>query len=118
MILIVDDQMMSAALAQVMLAHHGVSSTMKHSGTEALTWLERHKVRVVLCDLNMPGMHGAEVAREICTRLGEERPRLIAYSAYIPAEDAEVLLEAGFDDFLEKPARAETLAEAVKKWLN
>lgn len=117
MILIVDDQTMTAALAQVMLARHGIGSTLKHSGFEALAWLERHKVSVVLCDLSMPGMDGAELAREIHLRWGAERPRLIAYSAYFPIEVEDAVREAGFDDFLSKPANADTLAAAVKKWL-
>jgi CheY-like chemotaxis protein len=118
MILIVDDQTMTAALAQVMLARHGVASTMTHSGAQALEWLDRHKVRVVLCDISMPDMDGTAVAREIHARWGEDRPKVIAYTAYPPDDGTQALLEAGFDDVLQKPARAETLAAAVKKWLN
>ncbi|HKY02053.1 MAG TPA: response regulator [Burkholderiales bacterium] len=117
MILIVDDQTMTATLAQVMLARYGIGSTLKHSGVEALYWLERHKVRVVLCDISMPGMDGTELAREIRARWGKDRPRLVAYSAYPPPDGEEGLREAGFDDYLKKPAGAETLATAVKRWL-
>lgn len=117
MILIVDDQSLAAGMAQVILARYGIGSTIKHSAIDALVWLERHKVQVVLCDISMPDMDGTELAREIRVRFGEDRPRLVAYSAYPPPNGEEGLREAGFDDFLEKPAVPAMLATAVKRWL-
>ena len=116
-VLIVEDVTMTACLTQVMLAHQGLTSAIAYGGDEALEWLDKNQVDVVLCDISMPGMNGFEVAREICTRWEEHRPRLIAFTAYPLENERTALLEAGFDDVIAKPVRAETLGAVLKKWM-
>ncbi|HKO88890.1 MAG TPA: response regulator [Burkholderiales bacterium] len=116
-VLIVEDVTMTACLTQVMLAHQGFTSAIAYGGDAALEWLAKHQADIVLCDISMPGMTGFDVAREICARWEENRPRLIAFTAYPLEHQRTALLEAGFDDVVAKPVRAETLGAVVKKWM-
>ena len=117
-VLIVDDITMTAGLTQVMLSHHGISSAVVYAGEDALGWLEHNRTGVVLCDISMPGMDGLALAKHIDARWGDERPRLIAYTAYPRDHERVALIEAGFDDFIAKPVRADTLATVIRKWLD
>ena len=117
-VLIVDDITMTAGLTQVMLSHHGISSAVVYAGEDALDWLEHQRAGVVLCDISMPGMDGIALAKHIEARWGDERPKLVAYTAYPRDHERVALIEAGFDDFIAKPVRADTLAGVIRRWLD
>jgi DNA-binding response OmpR family regulator len=58
----------------------------------------------VIADINMPGMSGYAVARELRERHGELGPLLIAISgAWTSAADRQVGKAAGFDHYVLKP---------------
>ena len=59
---------------------------------------------VVILDVNMPGMSGFAVAREIRTRRGIAAPLLIAISGkWTRKEDQQLGEGIGFDHYLLKP---------------
>lgn len=118
-VLVVDDVRLTAELARAMLAHGGVAAEVVHSGEAALDWLSQHNADLILSDWRMPGMNGAQLAHAVQERLKDaERPWLIAYTAYAEEEEKAVILSAGFDEVLQKPARADVLARTVKRWLS
>jgi CheY-like chemotaxis protein len=55
-------------------------------------------------DVQMPEMDGMEAARRINSEFAAaERPRIIACTANVLADDQRMYLEAGMDGFLAKP---------------
>jgi CheY-like chemotaxis protein len=82
------------------------------SGAEAIDaagWLPQ----VVILDWQMPGMDGAETARRLRARLGDD-PRIVLYSASGRAEAEVEALAAGADLFVEKGTEADALVAAVQ----
>lgn len=71
------------------------------------------KFDVIMIDLNMPGVDGFEVARNIRSQQLNRKTHLIA----LTASDEEQLdgkhIKAGFDELLEKPVRMEKLLRRV-----
>jgi CheY-like chemotaxis protein len=61
-----DDPVICDQLAEL-FASEGLRVTTAREGREALEILESAKVRVVVCDLIMPGMNGWELARALRT---------------------------------------------------
>jgi CheY-like chemotaxis protein len=63
-------------------------------------------------------MDGWEATRQIRKREnGGRRVPIIAATASMTLEHREKCLEAGMDDFVEKPLRRNTLARVLSKWL-
>lgn len=109
-ILVIDDnetnRQVTLSMLQV-LGHHAVAAA---SGAEGLEALAAARFDVVLLDVMMPGMDGAEVAQQI-RAMGEAPPRVIGLSALPQARDR--CLAAGMEAFLVKPVRLRQLAGAL-----
>jgi CheY-like chemotaxis protein/two-component sensor histidine kinase len=71
------------------------------------------KPQVALLDIGMPVLDGLGAAAEICKRMGESRPKLIALSGYGQKKDREQSKKAGFDLHLVKPAEPAALRQAL-----
>ena len=68
-ILCVDDEQIPLILRKTVLEKLGYSVVTANSGTEALEQLQTQRVDLVLTDMLMPGLSGAELAREIKQRM-------------------------------------------------
>jgi CheY-like chemotaxis protein len=70
---------------------------------------------VIFMDVQMPEMDGLEASRAIWREWpAEERPRIIAMTANVMAEDRQECLAAGMDDFIAKPIRVDELVAALR----
>ena len=98
----------------MLLRREGWTVTVLSTGDEALDWLERETVDVVLLDLSMPGLSGEEVCRRLRERPNTRLLRLVAYTAHALEHERERIFACGFDDILVKPISRERLLEAVK----
>lgn len=121
-VLVVDDVRLTAELARAMLEIGGIEAAVVHSGAAALEWLVSNPVEVIVSDWSMPGMSGAQLAQSLRSKYsgGESAgqcPWLVAYTAYSEEAERASILGAGFDDVVQKPARADVLIETVKRWL-
>jgi CheY-like chemotaxis protein len=64
-VLVVDDQPANRIALEALLDDFDIELLQAASGREALDLLAQHDVAVVLLDVQMPGMDGYEVAREM-----------------------------------------------------
>ncbi len=101
-VLIADnDAGVSGLLAEV-LRGEGLFPVVVGDGTRALQHLREHRVDLLVCDLDMPGMDGLEVLRH----LGNEqyRPPVFVITGYLNPETEGTLGDLGFvREVLEKP---------------
>ena len=87
------------------------------SAHEPLLGLElamQHKPDLILLDINLPGMDGFEVLRQLRQREGTRDTKVIAISANAMPRDIERGLEADFDDYITKPIDVKVLMQAVE----
>lgn len=75
------------------------------SGEEALQYLAGldHEAVLILSDINMPGMSGLELLKQIKQKFRTPPPVVMMITAYADAENHRVATELGADDFLTKP---------------
>ena len=75
------------------------------SGEEALSYLNRHvhEAVLILSDINMPGMSGLELLREIKQKFEQPPPVVMMITAYGDADNYNQAILLGADDFLTKP---------------
>ncbi|MEQ8266221.1 MAG: response regulator [Parvibaculum sp.] len=119
-ILVAEDNDINALLTRTLLEHAGHKVQLARNGTEALAALEAdtgNEIDLVLMDLHMPGMDGFEATARI-RALDRSHARLpvIALTANAMADDRQVCLDAGMDDYLSKPVAAEALAAMLARW--
>ena len=75
------------------------------SGEEALAYLntQDHETVLILSDINMPGMSGLELLKQIKQKYVTPPPKVMMITAYGDDENFEKAKELGADDFLTKP---------------
>lgn len=113
-ILLVEDGAVNQTVALGMLARLGHRADVAWNGLEALEALERRRYDVVLMDVQMPELDGLDATRRIRERWRDGGPHIVAMTANAMADDREECLAAGMDDYLAKPIRLESLAEALR----
>ena len=86
------------------------------SGEEALSYLNQHEHETVLIlsDINMPGMSGLELLRQIKEKDLNPPPVVMIITAYGDAESYNKAKQLGADDFLTKPVDFNYLKEKFK----
>jgi CheY-like chemotaxis protein len=76
---------------------------------------------VILMDLQMPELDGISATRILRAKpQGALHPYIIALTASVQAEQQTEAREVGFQDYLSKPLRPESLADALQRaheWL-
>jgi len=113
-ILLAEDNDSGQKVALRMLQRLGYKADVVSSGIEAIQAIERRPYDVVLMDIKMPEMDGLEAAKIISERWPpEERPKIIAITAYALEGDREKCLEAGMDGYIGKPVKMDELREAL-----
>jgi len=117
-ILIVDDMPVTRELVKILLAKQGYQVLSARDAEEALETVRSHRPRLVLTDIQLPGMNGLELARRIKSDIGTRDIPVIAMSAFARPVDQEEALEAGCDGCIAKPFDALTLAAKIGKFLD
>lgn len=86
------------------------------SGEEALVYMrENHQEAVlILSDINMPGMSGLELLKEIKEKYEVPPPVVMMITAYGDADNYNEAIKLGADDFLTKPVDFTALKEKLK----
>ncbi|PIQ31062.1 MAG: response regulator [Bacteroidetes bacterium CG18_big_fil_WC_8_21_14_2_50_41_14] len=119
-ILVVDDerdiQMLFEQRFRKEIKEKSLEFAFAFSGEEALTYLRKqnHQTVLILSDINMPGMSGLELLRQIKEKYVIPPPRVMMITAYGDAENFEKAKQLGADDFLTKPVDFKYLKEKFK----
>lgn len=110
-ILVVDDEEHIHLLYQEELAEEGYDVRSVLSGEEALKLFDSYAPDLVILDINMPGMDGIEVLRQ----MKQKRPAtpVILSSAY--PEYKQDLASWASDDYIVKSFNLDELKRSVKK---
>ena len=112
-VFIVDDHSFFRAGMRSVLTEHGLAVVGDAPSAEAaLPLIERRRPDLVVMDLSMPGMSGADATREISRRF----PSVAVLVVTVSAAEAEVLeaLEAGADGYLLKDSEPAEIVRAVE----
>jgi len=116
LVLIVDDNEKNRKLARDLLRGAGFETLESATGAEALTLAVDHLPDVILMDLRLPDMDGAEAARKLEADPRTARIPVLAISA-LPLEGSDDWVEAaGFAGWIEKPIRVSAFADQVRRY--
>ncbi len=120
MILAVDDDRLNLLLLAELLAENGYSILQADSMVGALELENDPRIKLLLFDSNLAPGTGSELlaivrAREV-KRGGNRRPAIVV-TGDTDATTQKKLLADGFDQFIAKPYKADSLAEAIRTLL-
>lgn len=117
-ILIVDDNAANLKLARVLLAGGGYEVRTASDAAEALSVLESFRPRLILMDLQMPGMDGFELTRRLKADPAMKGIVILALTAYAMKGDEEKARAAGCDGYVSKPIDTRALPALIAKFLS
>lgn len=110
-ILVVDDEMEIVRLLRAYLERAGYTVVTAGEGREALAVFRHEHPNLVILDLNLPGMDGLDVCREL--RRASDIP-IIMLTALIEETDRLIGLELGVDDYVVKPFSPREIVARVR----
>lgn len=116
-ILIVDDNRANLKLARVVLSLEGLEVRTALSAEEALTVLESFTPDLILMDLQLPGIDGLQLTRQLKADSNRQHITILAVTAYAMKGDMEKALAAGCDGYISKPFDPPTLCSVVQHHL-
>jgi uncharacterized protein (TIGR02266 family) len=113
-ILLVDDVKLFRHLEATVLGSYGYEIEEASSGEEALSKIRANPPDLALIDINMPGMDGLEVCRQIKEDPALLKIPVIMVSASNKEEDIRHAIESGCDEYLTKPLDDTALIRKVE----
>jgi len=113
-ILLVDDELSIQRTLAPLLRSRGYDVDVAGTGADALKITAQHPPDLIVLDLGLPDLEGAEVCRRV--RLSATMP-IIILSARGDEADKVAALDLGADDYVTKPFGPEELLARIRVWL-
>jgi two-component system, cell cycle response regulator DivK len=113
-VLIVDDNPMNMKLVRALLTGEGYDVRTAGDALEAMAILEQWHPRLILMDIQLPGIDGLELTRQLKSNPVTEQIIIIGLTAYAMKGDEERILAAGCDGYIAKPINTRTLPRLIE----
>lgn len=115
-VLLVEDNPVNQKLVERYLLKLGHQIDIADNGAIGLEFLAQKNYDVILMDIEMPVLNGIETTKKIVEIYSDNRPVIIAVTASILSAFKEICIQAGMDDYIEKPVSGEQLKVMFEKW--
>lgn len=117
-ILVVDDSPDNLMLARLLLQHEGYDVRTAESAEKALAVLASCTPRLILMDIQLPGMDGLELTRRLRRTPELQNASIIALTAYAMPGDEAHAREAGCDGYISKPIDTRAFPGLIRTFLD
>lgn len=102
-VLVVEDDAKCRALVVTLLRQAGFTTVEASTGEEAVTLARRQRPKLVVLDLELPGLSGYEITRELRDEFANDLAIVILSGARTESLDVAAGLGVGADDYIVKP---------------
>ena len=116
-ILVVDDDVISLKLAGLILSQQGYEVHKAKSGMDAINYLRRNKVDLILLDIKMPMMSGIKALGKIRNDKAIAHTPVIFLTASADVDTVTDACRLEPVDYIKKPFQPHELLERVRKAL-
>jgi len=116
-VLVVEDNPRNLKLVRDVLTYAGYDVIGATTGEEGVRLAEQAHPDLILMDLQLPGIDGAEALRLIRDSEGAAHVPVIAVTAFAMNDDRTRAFECGFDGYVEKPLDVRALRQQVEDFL-
>lgn len=118
-ILLAEDNVINQRIATIIFKQMELTFDIARDGREAFEMHQKNRYDLIFMDIQMPVMNGLEATRLIRAFEKEadlpNKVYILALTASIISEKREECLDAGIDDFLEKPLLKSKLATLISQ---
>lgn len=116
-VLVIDDDPVNVELIAYLLRAFGHDPVLALGGEPAMDEATKRVPDLVLCDIQMPGIDGFEVLRQLRGDPRFAATAIVGVTALAMVGDREKILRAGFDGYFTKPITPETFVDDIEKFL-
>ena len=116
-VLIVEDNALSMKLFHDLLEMNGYDTITSGSGSDALHIVRQHRPDLILMDIQLPGISGFEITRQIKEDQEIKMIPIIAVTAFAMKSDEKKIREGGFEDYISKPISITNFIDIIKKYI-
>ncbi len=116
-ILLVDDYRDALDIWDIYLSGFGFHVVTATNGSEALSLAEQHTPDIVVTDLELPGLSGFDIARQLRANPATRDVPLIAVTGYSHVVNSEQARSSGFNRVIVKPCPPDVLLEEIRRIL-
>jgi CheY-like chemotaxis protein len=116
-VLIVDDNPTNLKLVAYLVRAHGYDVHTAHDAPSALDSIHEVRPRLILMDLQLPGVDGLELTRRLKADPETRGIAIVAVTAYAMKGDQERAFAAGCDDYVTKPIDTRALPGLIAKYV-
>jgi two-component system, cell cycle response regulator DivK len=117
-ILAVDDNTINLRLASALLKRAGYQVLVASDAEEALGILSTRQPRLILMDIQLPGMDGLELTRRLKADPDRRDIVVVALTSYAMPGDEERARQAGCDGYIAKPIDTRALPSQVAAFIH
>jgi CheY-like chemotaxis protein len=117
-ILLAEDNPLNQKLAEMMLTKAGYQVVVANNGLETVEKyvMSPEDFDLILMDIQMPEMDGIAATKAIREK-GFDTTPIVAMTACAMKGDREKCLQAGMDDYIQKPIKREIVFQVLEKWV-
>lgn len=112
--LVVEDCRTIAAIVKRFLERDGFEVLVATEGLSGLETARRERPRVIVTDLNMPGMDGLDMVKALRADARTQHVAILVLSSDERSECETQALAAGADDYILKPVKPDILAARAR----
>jgi CheY-like chemotaxis protein len=116
-ILVIEDDPPSLELMTYLLNAHGFTTLTADRGDDGIAMARRERPDLIICDIQLPGVDGYEIARLLKSEESLRSMPLVAVTALAMVGDREKVLAAGFDEYVSKPIDPATFVALIEPLL-
>lgn len=117
-ILIVEDNDLNLKLFRDLLGAHGYETIETKDGADALGLAKQHQPDLIIMDIQLPGISGLDVTKQIKSDEEVAHIPVVAVTAFAMRDDEEKILKAGCEAYISKPISIGPFLHTIEKFLN
>jgi two-component system, cell cycle response regulator DivK len=116
-VLVVDDNPLNVELVLAVLGADGFEVESAADAGQAARRMALFQPAVVLMDIQLPGVDGLTLTRQIKADPATRHTVVLAFTAFAMKGDESGMLQAGCDGYISKPIDVGSFAAQVRAWL-
>lgn len=116
-VMVVEDNEKNRKLMRVVLKAKGYNVIEATTGEEALNLLKNQKPNIILMDIQLPGIDGLTLIKQIKADSVTKEIPIIAVTAYAMKGDEQKILDTGCEAYMSKPINTQELPLVIEKYI-
>jgi len=116
-VLVIEDNPANMKLSALLLERAGYTALRAWNAQDGLALAREHKPRLVLMDIQLPGMDGLEATRILKADPATRSIPVVALTAFAMKGEQERIRAAGCDGYIAKPIDYKQFLAEVSRWL-